>query len=77
LGYEAGLRHGAIHCIYQQQYAVYHGEHSFDFATKIGMSGGIYNIDSETLPINSGVFRQNRYAPLPLLVGGIKNSLYR
>ena len=41
------------------------------------MSWCIYNIDPETLPINSGVLRQNRYAPLPLLVVGIKNSLYR
>ncbi len=80
LGHEAGLRHGAIHRIDDQQHGVHHRQHALDLAAEVGMPWGIDDIDAEVLafragPANGGVLRQNGNAALLLDLVGVHHAL--
>ena len=59
LGDEAGLRHRPVHRVNQQQHAVHHGEDALDFAAKVGVSGGVNDVDLVVFPTDCGVFRHD------------------
>ena len=42
---EAGLRHGAVQGVHQQQHGVDHLEHALHLAAEVGMAGGVNDID--------------------------------
>ena len=75
LQHKAGLRHGALEGVDQQQHAVDHFENTLHLAAKVGMSGGVDNVDFDALVKDRRIFGQNRDAALTLKVVGIHNAL--
>src|SRR5690606_4885553 len=61
---ESGLRHGAFNSVNQQEYAVNHGQHPFDFASEVRVSRGVNDVDVCTLVLDRTVFRQDGDATL-------------
>ncbi len=74
-GHKAGLWHGAVYRIHQQQHGIHHGEYALDFAAKIGVSGRVHDVDAVVVPANGRVLGQNGDAALPLLVVGVHDAL--
>jgi hypothetical protein len=80
-GHEAGLGHGAIHRVDQQQHRIHHRQHALDFAAEIGVTGGIHDIDAVFLavagigPANGGILGQDGDAALTLKVIGVHHAL--
>ena len=75
LRHEAGLRHGPVHRIDQQQHAIDHGQHALDFSAEIGVSGRIDDVDAVVAPGDRGVLRQDGDAALTLQVVRIHDPL--
>ena len=73
--HKAGLRHGALRRVHQQQHAVHHLQHALHLAAKVGMTGGIYYIDLDAVIGGGGVLCQNGDAALPLQVAGIHHAV--
>jgi hypothetical protein len=75
--HKAGLRHGTVGGIHQQQHAVHHVHHPLHFAAKIGVPGRIHNVDLDLLvglgipDVDGGVLRQDGDAPLALQIVGV------
>ena len=63
---EARLGHGAFVGVHNQEAAIHHAEHPLDFATEVGVTRGINNINSNPVVINGGILRKNRNAALAL-----------
>ena len=47
---EAGLGHGALDGVHQQQHAVGHLEHALDLAAEVGVAGRVDEVDLDALP---------------------------
>ena len=75
LQHEAGLRHGALEGVDQQQHAVDHFENALHLAAKVGVSRGVDDVDLDALVEDRRVFGQNRDAALALKVVGIHDAL--
>ena len=75
LGDKAGLRHGAVHRIDQQQYAVDHRQHALYLTAEISVPGGVHDIDAVAVPVDGGVFGENGNTALALLVVGVHDAL--
>ena len=75
LGHEAGLGHGAVYRVYQQQYGIHHGHHPLYFTAKVGVSGGVHDVDAVIVPLNSGVLGEDGDATLLLQIVGIHHPL--
>ncbi|MOA04876.1 hypothetical protein D3C78_1244490 [compost metagenome] len=60
--HENGLRHRAFNGVHQQQHAVDHGQHAFDFAAEVRVSRGIDDVDVRAFVFNGTVLGQNRDA---------------
>ena len=73
---EAGLRHGALGGVHQQNNAVDHLQNPLHLAAEIGVARGIHDIDLGVLVLNGGVLGQNRNAALPLQVAGVHNPVH-
>ena len=65
LQHEAGLGHGALEGVHQQQHAVHHFEHALHLAAKIRMARGVDDIDFDIFVTNRGVFGQYGDAAFP------------
>jgi hypothetical protein len=72
---EAGLRHGAIEGVHQQQNRIDHLEHALHFAAEVGVAGRIHDVDARALPGDSGEFRQDGDAALALQVVGVHGAV--
>ena len=72
--HEAGLRHGPLHGIDQQQAAVRHVENTLYLASEIGMARRIDDIDGHALVPDRGVLREDRDALLTLEVVGVHDQ---
>ncbi len=68
---KARLRHRAIDGINQQENAIHHRQHTFNFTAEVGMPGGINDIDVIVFPVDGGVFGENGNTTLALLIIGI------
>ena len=66
--HEAGLGHGALKGIDQQQGAVGHTQHALDLAAKVGVARGVDDVDLNVLVLDRDVLGENRDAALALLV---------
>ncbi len=75
LGDKTGLRHRTVNGVDHQQYAVNHAHHPLDLTAKIGVTGGVDDIDSIVLPFDGGIFRQNGNAALFFLVVGVHHTV--
>src|SRR5216684_2993015 len=65
---KARLRHGAFDGVDQQDAAIGHVEHALDLAAKVGMSGGVDNVNFDAAIDDGGILRQDSDAALALLV---------
>ena len=74
--HETGLRHGAFGCIYQQENAVNHFEHTLYLAAEIGMARGVYDIDLNAVILNGGILCENCDSSFTLDVVGIHYSVF-
>ena len=73
--HEAGLRHGALEGVDEQQGAVGHAQHALDLAAEVGMAGGIEHVDLDALVLDGDVLGQDGDAALALLVVGVEHAV--
>ncbi len=73
--HEAGLRHGAFKGIDQQQHAVDHLQHALDLAGKVGVAGGVDDVDLNALVVDGSVLGQYGDAALALQIIGVHHAL--
>jgi hypothetical protein len=71
---KAGLGHRTLCGIYQQNDAVYHFEHALNLAAKVGVAGGVYNVDFYAIIVHSSILGKNGNASLTLLVIGVHDT---
>ncbi len=69
------LRHRPLKRIHHQHNAIYHFQHAFHFAAKIGMSRCIYNIDFHIAILHGCIFGKYSYAALPFDIAAIHHPL--
>ena len=72
--HKAGLGHGPLVGINDQQTAVDHAEHALNFTTEVSVTRGINDVDAGVLVINGRVLRQDRDATLTLQVVGVHHA---
>ena len=75
-GNEAGLRHRAFLRVHQQHHAIHHAEHALHFATEIGVSRGIDDVDVVAFVFNGCVFGENGDAALFFKVVAVHHALF-
>ena len=51
---EAGLRHGALEGVHQQQNRIDHLEHALHFAAEVGVAGRVHDVDTGAFPGDRG-----------------------
>ena len=73
--HEAGLGHGALKGIDQQQGAVGHTQHALDLAAKVSVARGVDDVDLNVLVLDRDVLGENRNAALALLVVRIQDAV--
>lgn len=64
--HEAGLGHGALKGVDQQQGAVGHTQHALDLAAKVGVARSVDDVDLNVLVLDRDVLGENRDAALAL-----------
>ena len=74
---EAGLGHGALGGVHQQDHAVDHLQDALHLAAEVGMARGVHNVDLGVAVLDGGVLGQDGDAPLPLQVVGVHDPLHR
>ncbi len=72
--YKTSLRHGAFHCIHQEEHAINHVHDAFHFTTEIGMAGRIDDIDGDAVVLDAGILGKDGDATLSLQVIGIEHA---
>ena len=65
---EARLGHGALEGVDQQERTVRHAQHALDLASKVGMAGGVDDVDLYAVVVDGDVLGKNRDTALALLV---------
>ena len=73
--HEAGLGHGALKGVDQQQGAVGHTQHALDLAAKVGVARGVDDVDLDVLVLDRDVLGENRNAALALLVVRVQDAV--
>ena len=73
--HEAGLGHGALKGVDQQQGAVGHTQHALDLAAEVGVARGVDDVDLDVLVLDRDVLGENRNAALALLVVRIQDAV--
>ena len=68
LQHKARLWHGTFGGIYQQQRGVGHFKHALHLATKVGVAGGVDDVDFYALVFDGDIFGKNGNAALTLLI---------
>jgi len=75
LQHEAGLGHGALERIDDEQGAIGHVQHALDLAAEVGMAGRVDDVDLHILVLDGAILREDGDAALALLVVGIEHAL--
>lgn len=73
--HEAGLGHGALKSVDQQQGAVGHTQHALDLTAKVGVARGVDDVDLDVLVLDRDVLGENRNAALALLVVRVQDAV--
>ena len=73
--YEPRLRQWPLRGVDQEQHAVHHRQTAFHLPAKVGVPGGVDDVDLEITPPNGGVLRENRDALLTFQVAGVHHSV--
>ena len=76
LQHEAGLRHGALRRIDEQQNTVDHLEDTLDLAAEIGVARGIDDVDFRSLIMHGGILGQNGNAALTLQIARVHHAVH-
>ena len=76
LGHEAGLRHGAVHRVHQQQHRVDHGHDPLHLAAEVGVAGGVDDVDLVVAVLEGGVLGEDGDAPFLLQVVGVHHPFH-
>ena len=74
---EAGLGHGALGGVHQQDHAVDHLQDALHLAAEVGVARGIHDVDLGVLVPDGGVLGQDGDAPLTLQIVGVHDPLHR
>ncbi len=72
----AGLRHGALVGVHQQQDRVDHGEHPLHFAGEVGVAGRVDDVDEVAAPLHRAVLGPDGDAALALQVVAVHDPLF-
>ena len=75
--HEAGLRHGALGGVHQQDNAVDHLQDTLHLAAEVGVARGIHDVDLGVAVLDGGVLGQNGDAALTLQIVGVHDALHR
>ena len=73
--HEAGLGHGTLKSVDQQQGAVGHTQHALDLAAEVGVARGVDDVDLNVLVLDRDVLGENRNAALALLVVRVQDAV--
>jgi hypothetical protein len=74
-GDEAGLGHGAVDRVDQQQHRVDHGQHALHLAAEVGVARGVDDVDAVVAVVDRRVLGEDGDAALALLVVGVHDAL--
>ena len=72
---ETGLGHDTLDRVHQQEHGIHHPQHSLDLAPKIGVPGGIDQLNAYALVVDGRSLRLDGDPPLPLEVPGVHDSI--
>ena len=75
--HEAGLGHGALGGVHQQNDAVDHLQDALHLAAEVGVARGVHDVDLGIAIADGGVLGQNGDAALPLQVAGVHDPVHR
>ena len=73
--HKARLRHWPLDGIHEEQHPIHHVQHALHLAPKIGVAGGIHDVDLHIAPGHCRVLGENGNAALALQVVGIHHAL--
>ena len=73
---EAGLGHGALGGVHQQNDAVDHLQNTLHLAAEVRMARGIHHVDLHVLILDGGVLGKDGDAALTLQVAGVHDALH-
>jgi hypothetical protein len=71
-----GLGHGAFGSVNQKQDSVDEGKGTLHLATKVGVPGGVDQVDLDAVPFNGGGLGEDRDAAFALLVAGVHDPVH-
>ena len=72
---EAGLGHGALGGVHQEDDAVDHFQDALHLPAEVGVAGGVHDVDLHIPVLDGGVLGQDGDAPLPLQVAGVHHPV--
>jgi hypothetical protein len=81
LEHEAGLGHGPLRRVHEEEHAVRHAEHALDLAAEVGVAGGVDQVDLDRLArgrvevVDGDVLREDRDAALALQGVGVEQGV--
>src|SRR5690606_40451752 len=73
--HEAGLRQRSFSSVHEQKRAVRHQQSTFYLAAKVGVAGGVDDVDLDVAVTNAGVFGQNRNSALAFQVIAVHDAV--
>ena len=74
---EAGLGHGALRRVHQQDNAVDHLQDTLHLAAEVGVARSVHNVDLGVAILDGGVLGQNGDAAFTFQIVGVHDSLHR
>ena len=76
LQHEAGLGHGTLGGVHQQDDAVDHLQDPLHLAAEVGVTRGVHHIDLVVLVVDGGILGQDGDAALPLQIAGVHDPIH-
>ena len=73
---EAGLGHGALGGVHQQDDAVDHLQNALHLAAEVGVARGVHDVDLHAVVLHGGILGHDGDAPLPLQVVGVHHPVH-
>ena len=74
--HEAGLGHGALGGVHQQDNAVDHLQDALHLAAEVGVARSVHDVDLHVAVLHGGILGQNGDAPLTLQVVGVHDAVH-
>ena len=74
--HEAGLGHGTLRRVHQQNDTIDHLQNALHFAAEVSMARGVHNVDFHILIPDRGVLGHNGDAAFPLQIAGVHDPVH-